>query len=105
MALSGMTGFARVDGAFDSWTWVVEARSVNGRGLEARFRGPAGFDGLDRLVREAAPARFQRGQINITAQAKRAEAASAVRVNTDQLDRYAAGAGLCRKWPGRPRVH
>ena len=31
MALSGMTGFARVEGAAGAWIWAVEARSVNGR--------------------------------------------------------------------------
>jgi len=89
MALSGMTGFARADGALGPWTWAVEARSVNGRGLETRFRGPAGYDSLERVAREAAQARLQRGQVNVTVQAKRAEAASSVRVNIDQLDRYA----------------
>ena len=44
MALSGMTGFGRADGAHGAWTWTVEARSVNGRSLEPRFRGPPGFD-------------------------------------------------------------
>ena len=61
MALSGMTGFGRSDGALGGWSWTVEARSVNGRSLEPRFRGPPGFDGLDRIAREAAQARFQRG--------------------------------------------
>jgi uncharacterized protein (TIGR00255 family) len=88
MALSGMTGFARADGAHGAWTWAVEARSVNGRSLETRFRGPPGFDGLERLARDGAQSRFQRGQIGLTLQAKRADAAGAVRINTDQLERY-----------------
>ncbi len=88
MALSGMTGFARADGALGAWTWTLEARSVNGRSLEARFRGPPGFDSLERIARDAAQARFQRGQINTALQAKRADAASAPRVNVDQLERY-----------------
>jgi len=88
MPLSGMTGFARADGSLGVWTWAVEARSVNGRGLETRFRGPPGFDSLERLAREGAQSRFQRGQIGLTLQAKRAETASAIRVNTDQLERY-----------------
>ncbi len=88
MPLSGMTGFARADGALDAWTWAVEARSVNGRGLETRFRGPPGFDTLDRLAREGAQSRFQRGQIGLTLQAKRAEASGAVRVNTEQLEHF-----------------
>ena len=83
-----MTGFAREDGALGAWSWSVEARSVNGRNLEARFRGPPGFDGLERIVREAAQSRFQRGQINVGLQAKRADSAGAVRINTEQLERY-----------------
>jgi uncharacterized protein (TIGR00255 family) len=88
MALSGMTGFGRSDDALGVWSWTVEARSVNGRSLEARFRGPPGFDGLDRIAREASQARFQRGQVTIGLQAKRADAAGAVRINTAVLDRY-----------------
>ena len=52
MTISGMTGFARVEGAHGAWTWAVEARSVNGRNLEARFRGPPGFDNLERVARD-----------------------------------------------------
>ncbi len=88
MALSGMTGFGRSDGALGAWSWTVEARSVNGRSLEPRFRGPPGFDGLDRIVREAAQARFQRGQLTIGLTAKRVDAGGAVRINTQALDRY-----------------
>jgi uncharacterized protein (TIGR00255 family) len=93
MALSGMTGFARAEGAAGAWSWAVEARSVNGRNLEVRFRGPPGFDGLERAAREAAQSRFQRGQLTVGLQAKRAEGAGAVRLNLEQLERYlAAGA-------------
>src|SRR4051795_7205128 len=93
MAISGMTGFGRAEGASGAWSWAVEARSVNGRNLEVRFRGPPGFDGLERLARDGAQARFQRGQLTIGVQAKRAEAAAAVQINVAQLERYlAAGA-------------
>ncbi len=57
--------------------WAVEARSVNGRNLDVRFRGPPGFDDSSALAREAARRRFQRGQIGVTVQGKRAEAAGA----------------------------
>jgi uncharacterized protein (TIGR00255 family) len=90
MALSGMTGFARTEGAMGAWSWAVEARSVNGRNLEIRFRGPPGFEGLDRFAREAAQGRFQRGQVTVGLQAKRSDAAGAVTVNTEQLERYIA---------------
>ena len=90
MPISGMTGFGRAEGAHGAWSWAVEARSVNGRNLEVRFRGPPGFDGLERAAREGAQSRFQRGQLTLGLQAKRAEGAGAVRINYDQLDRYLA---------------
>ncbi len=91
MALSGMTGFGRAEGAQEAWSWAVEARSVNGRNLEIRFKGPPGFDALERGAREAGQARFQRGQVSLTLQAKRGEAgAGAISVNVGQLERYLA---------------
>jgi uncharacterized protein (TIGR00255 family) len=93
MSLSGMTGFGRAEGALGAWSWAVEARSVNGRNLEVRFRGPPGFEGLERGAREGAQARFQRGQLTVGLQAKRSEGIGAVRLNLEQLERYlAAGA-------------
>lgn len=93
MKISGMTGFGRAEGAAGAWSWAVEARSVNGRNLEVRFRGPPGFETLERTAREGAQGRFQRGQITIGVQARRSEAGQAVRINTEQLERYlAAGA-------------
>jgi uncharacterized protein (TIGR00255 family) len=93
MSLSGMTGFGRSEGALGAWSWAAEARSVNGRNLEVRFRGPPGFEGLERSAREGAQARFQRGQLTVGLQARRSEGAGAVRLNLEQLERYlAAGA-------------
>ncbi|WP_295170938.1 YicC/YloC family endoribonuclease [uncultured Brevundimonas sp.] len=87
--LSGMTGFGRADGAGEGWTWSVEARSVNGRNLEVRFRGPNGFDGLERAAKAAGQARFARGQVTVGTQAKRAEAGeAAVTINAAVLARY-----------------
>ena len=85
-----MTGFARVEGAEGAWSWAVEARSVNGRNLEVRFRGPPGFDLLEKGVRDGAQARFQRGQVSVGLQAKRAESTVTVSVNVEQMDRYLA---------------
>ena len=91
--ISGMTGFGRSEGALGAWSWAVEARSVNGRNLEVRFRGPPGFEGLERAAREGAQSRFVRGQVTLGVQAKRAEAAGVVRLNLEQMERYlAAGA-------------
>ncbi len=83
-----MTGFARVEGAHGAWSWAVEARSVNGRNLETRFRGPPGFDSLDRAARDGAQARFQRGQLTVNIQGKRAEAVGQTQVSVETLERY-----------------
>ena len=90
-ALSGMTGFGRADGAGDGWTWSVEARSVNGRNLEVRFRAPHGFDAVERAAKAAGQARFARGQVSVGLQARRVEGGeAAVVVNQDVLNRYLA---------------
>ncbi|HEY3694843.1 YicC/YloC family endoribonuclease [Phenylobacterium sp.] len=103
MPISGMTGFGRAEGALGDWSWAVEARSVNGRNLEARYRGSPGFEGLERMVREAAQARFQRGQVTIGLQARRAEGAGAVRLNAEVLERYLAlGAPLVAEGRASP---
>ncbi|WP_339915490.1 YicC/YloC family endoribonuclease [uncultured Brevundimonas sp.] len=89
--LSGMTGFGRADGALHGWTWAVEARSVNGRNLEVRFRGPPGFDSLERVARAAAQARLSRGQVTVGIQAKPDDSGTAtVRLNPEVLARYVA---------------
>ena len=108
MPISGMTGFGRAEGVLGAWTWAVEARSVNGRNLETRFRGPPGFEGLERAAREGAQSRFQRGNITVGVQAKRAEAAGSVRINHEQVERYlsagepyvAAGRAAPPLWDG-----
>jgi len=87
--ISGMTGFGRADGALNGWTWTVEARSVNGRSLEVRYRGPGGFDNLERLTKAAAQGRLNRGQVTLGVQAKRAEGSEpAPRVNEAVLANY-----------------
>lgn len=88
--ISGMTGFSRAEGAGHGLAWTIEARSVNGRGLELRFRGPPGREGLERPAREAAQARFQRGQISIALNVRRSTEASEVRINVAALESFAA---------------
>jgi uncharacterized protein (TIGR00255 family) len=90
LKLSSMTGFGRAEGAAGAWSWAVEARSVNGRNLEVRFRGPPGFEALERIAREAAQARFQRGQVNVNVTARHTETAGTVRINHEVLERYLA---------------
>lgn len=105
-ALSGMTGFGRADGSLEGWVWTVEARSVNGRGLDVRFRGPPGFDTLERHAKAAAQSLMSRGQVTVGIQARR-EAGGAGEISVDQalLDRYLAlSLDLVERGAERPRA-
>ncbi|MCX8280492.1 YicC family protein [Phyllobacterium sp. 0TCS1.6C] len=61
MSLQSMTGFARhlrtVAGAQMSW----EIKSVNGKGLDVRFRLPPGFEGIEQKARALFGQHFKRG--------------------------------------------
>ena len=65
-SISSMTGFARVDGAHKDRRWTWELKSVNGRGLEMRFRMPQGFDALEPSLRASAKQKLSRGSVNVT---------------------------------------
>lgn len=87
--LSGMTGFGRAEGALNLWSWSVEARSVNGRNLEVRYRGPSSFDALERLSKTASQAALSRGQVTIGVQAKKSSGSEAApRINEAVLANY-----------------
>jgi uncharacterized protein (TIGR00255 family) len=74
MALFSMTGFARQAGSLPDGTgFVWELRSVNGRGLDVRLRLPPGHEALEPKLREAAAARFKRGNISATLSVRREE--------------------------------
>ena len=95
--LSGMTGFARAEGAGSGRRWSWEARSVNGKGLEARFRLPQGLERLEPAARDLAKSRFSRGNIQASL-TLRVEAQAAISINTSQIEAYLeAGAPLFQK--------
>lgn len=74
--LSSMTGFSRSEGSAGGLTWTWELRSVNGRGLELRFRLPNGFDGLEAGLREAAGKLLRRGNVSANLTVQRQEQAT-----------------------------
>ncbi|MDB5378345.1 MAG: YicC family protein [Rubritepida sp.] len=64
--LCSMTGFAREAGTLaDGTAHAWEMKSVNGRGLELRFRLPPGLDALEAPARDAAAKRLKRGNVQI----------------------------------------
>ncbi len=88
MTLSSMTGFARCEGGIDTLSWTLEMRSVNGRGLDIKYRAPQGFECVEKLGRELAKSRFQRGQVNLTLSVNQTGAKGGLAINRDVLGMY-----------------
>jgi uncharacterized protein (TIGR00255 family) len=95
-----MTGFSRSEGSADGLSWVWELRSVNGRGLELRFRLPPGFDGQEPALREAAAKQLRRGNVSANLTVRR-EAEPRLVADPAALEQVLALAtDLARRIPG-----
>ncbi len=90
--LSGMTGFARSEASFEQFSWIWEARSVNGKGLEARFRFPGGYERLEAGARDLAKARFARGNIQASLTLNCDTQDAVLRIDTQRIDAILAAA-------------
>lgn len=85
MALSSMTGFARVDGATGPASWSWEVKSVNAKGLDLKLRLPPGLDGVEAAARGLLISRLARGSVFASLTVKRETTTSRVRVNEEVL--------------------
>ncbi len=100
--IASMTGFARTEGLVGSLTWVWELRSVNGRGLELRFRLPNGWEALETGFKDLAAKALKRGNITANLNIKR-DVESKLAFDPDVLDRVLALAmDLHARIPGSP---
>jgi uncharacterized protein (TIGR00255 family) len=86
MALSSMTGFARVQGQSGPYAWGWEIKSVNAKGLDVRLRLPLGWDAVEAPVRTKASDILSRGTVYATLSVERQGVAPTVRVNERVLD-------------------
>jgi uncharacterized protein (TIGR00255 family) len=81
-----MTGFAAVKGQGHGYSWVWDLRSVNGKGLDLRFRVPDWLDGLEAAVRAILSPALTRGNVSVTLKLTRDEAgAPPFRLNAPAL--------------------
>lgn len=85
MTISSMTGFARADGSANGLSWIWEARSVNGRGLDVRLRLPPGYEALEIPARDAVAKRFTRGNISVSLAIEKQQTNGAIRLNEQVL--------------------
>lgn len=90
--VSGMTGFGRADRSGDFGRIEVEARSVNGKGLDVRLRLAPGLEAIETALREMIKARFSRGSVNVVVSHAAAEGAAGVVIDEDRLKAYADAA-------------
>lgn len=74
--LASMTGFARERAEAGQVAILWEVKSLNGRGLDVRLRLPAGHDGLEPALREAAARVLRRGTVTATLTLTRAPGSS-----------------------------
>jgi uncharacterized protein (TIGR00255 family) len=81
LPLISMTGFADARGLHGNLRWRWETKSVNGRGLDLRFRAPLGFEGLESGARTLATERFKRGSFQIVLTAATDDAGRGFRVD------------------------
>ena len=86
MALSSMTGFARGQGVAGAYAWSWEIKSVNAKGLDIRFRLPAGWDGVEVAARTSATQSLSRGTVYCNLTVTRHGVAPTVKVNEPVLN-------------------
>lgn len=96
MTLASMTGFARIEGAHNGLRWFWECRSVNGRGLDLRFRLPPGLESVEPAARALAQERFKRGSLSLSLNMAQKSAAPKISVNLDVLAQVAAAVQAVR---------
>ena len=87
MAISSMTGFARGEGHHEAFAWQWEIKSVNGKGLDVRFRLPSGMDGLEPELRRRLAQQVKRGNCQIGLSLRRQTTAADLQLNRPVLDR------------------
>jgi uncharacterized protein (TIGR00255 family) len=98
-----MTGFSRDRGEGNGIAWVWELKSVNGRGLDLRFRLPPGWDAIEQGLKEAAQARLKRGSVNATLSVRREEEAGRPTLDRSALEAaIALAAEVQAMLPGSP---
>ncbi|MEE2661749.1 MAG: YicC/YloC family endoribonuclease [Pseudomonadota bacterium] len=86
MTVNSMTGFARIEGVKNDYRWVWEAKSVNSKGFDIRFRLPRGFDEVETVLRRAAAKTISRGNLFVFLNLQRPQTAPTLNINRHFLE-------------------
>jgi uncharacterized protein (TIGR00255 family) len=100
MSVTSMTGFARRDGSAGPIRFGWEIRSVNGRGLDLRFRIPPGYEAVEIKAKALAGERLARGNVSAALTVSRDSAAGRYVIDTELLDRLVDVARRYEQAPG-----
>ena len=101
MAISSMTGFARVQvrvplGDADQLSYTLTVKSVNHRFLDLQFRLPSGLDALEMDLRKVLKENLVRGHVDFTLSLDRSPQAKAG-YNRELISGYLAAFGAARR--------
>ncbi len=101
--LQSMTGYGRAAGAVPGFSFMVEIKSVNARGLDMRMRFSPGYDALEPEIRRQVAKALSRGSVTVNLNVERdgeggrvivnREALAAVLAAINELDDALPGAG------------
>lgn len=97
MTIKSMTAFARVDGGNERVKWHWEIRSVNGRGLDLRFRLPSGSEELEQRIRALCSKTLARGNCSIHLTVKKYSQGAEIQLNEAALKEVIRAAELAQK--------
>jgi uncharacterized protein (TIGR00255 family) len=89
--LASMTGYGRSHGGVPGVNFVVELKSVNGRGLDMRVRLAPGFDALEPEIRRRITKAVSRGSLTVSLNVDREGEGGRVVVNHQALEAVLEG--------------
>lgn len=83
--VQSMTGFARSEAETDGTRYLWELKSVNGKGLDIRFRMPGGFEAVELKCRKQADQLLGRGNLTANLTIQKENTATSYRINRELL--------------------
>ncbi|MEM6594424.1 MAG: YicC/YloC family endoribonuclease, partial [Pseudomonadota bacterium] len=84
--IHSMTGFASQTGGMQGFSWVIEIRSVNAKGLDIRVRAPERMTGVDQQIKAHVQKALSRGSVSVSLRVERDGVEGGFAVDPNVLD-------------------